>query len=180
MNREFIFNSTIAENISGFIEEKKSLGYKYFNESKWMEKFDRYWSCHGYGNTGLTFDNLSGWLEKRDCEGEKCLATRISVIRQFSLYLNGLGIPSYVPPIDVRYSKPVIHLIRPDEMAALFHEIEILTFHFSLFFLLNLLLFSALFLACFRSITCTNAGPPGHLIFIDIPKMRDKSGQASL
>lgn len=124
MNREFKFNSTIAESISGFIEEKKSLGYKYFNESKWMEKFDRYWSCHGYGNTGLTVDNLSGWLEKRDCEGEKCLATRISVIRQFSFYLNGLGIPSYVPPIDVRYSKPVIHLIRPDEMAALFHEID--------------------------------------------------------
>ena len=115
MRREFVFNSAIAESISGFLQEKKSMGYKYFNESKWMEKFDQYWNSHGYGDTGLTIENLSEWLEKRDCEGEKCLSTRVSVIRQFSSYLNGLGIPSYFPPLDARYSKPVIHLIRPDE-----------------------------------------------------------------
>lgn len=124
MRREFVFSSAIAESISGFLQEKKSMGYKYFNESKWMEKFDQYWSSHGYGDTGLTVENLSEWLEKRDCEGEKCLTTRVSVIRQFSFYLNGLGIPSYIPPLDAHYSKPVIHLIRPDEMAALFLEID--------------------------------------------------------
>ncbi len=124
MRREFVFSSAIAESISGFLQEKKSMGYKYFNESKWMEKFDQYWSSHGYGDTRLTVENLSEWLEKRDCEGEKCLTTRVSVIRQFSFYLNGLGIPSYIPPLDAHYSKPVIHLIRPDEMAALFLEID--------------------------------------------------------
>ena len=124
MRRGFVFNSAIAESISGFLQEKKSMGYKYFNESKWMEKFDQYWNSHGYGDTGLTIENLSEWLEKRDCEGEKCLSTQVSVIRQFSSYLNGLGIPSYFPPLDARYSKPVIHLIRPDEMAALFLEID--------------------------------------------------------
>ncbi len=124
MSREFVFNSAIAERISGFLDEKKSLGYKYFNESKWMEKFDRYWSSHGYGDVGLTAENLSSWLEKRECEGEACLATRVSVIRQFSAYLNGLGISSYFPPMDVRCTKPAIHLVRPDEMAALFLEID--------------------------------------------------------
>lgn len=124
MSKEFIFESAIASYINGFIEEKRALGYKYVNESKWMKKFDTYWFEHGYGETGLTVDNLSGWVRKRDCEGAKCLATRISVIRQFSLYLNGLGISSYFPPIEVRYSKPLIHLLNKAELKELFQRID--------------------------------------------------------
>lgn len=40
------------------------------------------------------------------------------------MYLNGLGISSYCPPIEVRPSKPVIHLPAGDEIAALFAEID--------------------------------------------------------
>lgn len=124
MVNEFSYKSTIAGHIRGFIAEKKALGYKYFNESKWMKKFDDYWLRSGYAETGLTYENLSGWVRKRDCEGAKCLATRISVIRQFSIYLNGLGIPSYCPPIEVRYPKPMIHLLSKGEIRELFYQID--------------------------------------------------------
>lgn len=124
MPREFVFNSAIGSRIRGFINEKQSMGYKYFNESKWMEKFDRYWNGHGYGDTGLTVENLEEWLQKRDCEGAKCTATRISVIREFSLYLNGLGIYSYYPSIDIRYTKPPVHVFTNDETKAVFREID--------------------------------------------------------
>lgn len=40
MTKEFIFKSAIAPYIEGFIEEKHLQGYKYFNEAKWMKKFD--------------------------------------------------------------------------------------------------------------------------------------------
>ena len=36
MAEEIIYTSSIAGWIIGFIQEKKSLGYKYYNESKWM------------------------------------------------------------------------------------------------------------------------------------------------
>lgn len=124
MSKAIKYNSSIAGWITGFIDEKKSLGYKYYNESKWMRLFDTYWAGQGYGETGLTPRNLSGWVQKRDTEGEKCLAARISVIRQFSIYLNGLGISSYCPPIEVRPSKPVIHLLVGNEITELFTEID--------------------------------------------------------
>lgn len=88
MAEEIIYTSSIAEWITGFVQEKKSLGYKYFNESKWMRMFDNYWTEHGYDAAGLTQENLSGWIKKRDTEGEKCFATRVCVIRQFAKYLN--------------------------------------------------------------------------------------------
>jgi integrase/recombinase XerD len=124
MSKEFVYESSIACHIKGFIEEKKSLGYKYFNESKWMKKFDDYWIAYGYKKTGLTIENLADWIQKRSCEGAKCLVTRISVIRQFSIYLNGLGIPSYCPPIEVRYTKPLIHLLTEPEIKELFTQID--------------------------------------------------------
>lgn len=124
MNKAIKYKSTIARWITGFIDEKKALGYKYYSESKWMRQFDAYWIDHDYEETGLTPENLSGWVKKRDTEGEKCLAARISVIRQFSIYLNGLGISSYYPPIEVRPPKPVIHLPADDEIAELFVEID--------------------------------------------------------
>jgi len=124
MSKEFVYESPIACHIKGFIEEKKSLGYRYFTESKWMKKFDDYWIAHGYKDTGLTVGNLADWVQKRECEGTKCLVTRISVIRQFSIYLNGLGIPSYYPPIEVRYAKPLIHLLAAPEIKELFTQID--------------------------------------------------------
>ena len=97
MVKEITYNSCIAEWIEAFIQEKKSLGYAYYNESKWMRRFDSYWDDHGYGKEGLTQETVARWMEKRDCEGVKCLATRVSVVRQYSNFLNGLGIGSYCP-----------------------------------------------------------------------------------
>lgn len=124
MTKEFIFESAIAPYIEGFIEEKHLQGYKYFNGTKWMKKFDEYWIAHGYGKTGLTIENLDQWRQKRDCEGTNCQTARITVVRQFSVYLNGLGIPSYFLPIDARCTKPLIHVLCDEEISALFNEID--------------------------------------------------------
>lgn len=124
MANEITYNSCIAEWIEGFVREKKSLGYKYYNESKWMRNFDSYWTDHGYGKEGLSQETIAEWIKKRDNEGMKCLATRISVIRQYSIYLNGLGIASYYPPLEPRYPKAVIHLLTGGEISELFSMID--------------------------------------------------------
>lgn len=53
MADRIIYTSSIAEWITGFVQEKKSLGYQYFNESKWMRMFDNYWTEHGYDAGGI-------------------------------------------------------------------------------------------------------------------------------
>lgn len=89
-----------------------------------MRQFDRYWAEHGYGMEGLTQENIAGWMKRRDSEGTKYLSTRISVIRQYAVYLIGLGIESYFPPLDIRYPKAVIHLPTDAEIKALFGRID--------------------------------------------------------
>ena len=124
MTEDIRYESCVSEWISGFVHEKQSLGYKYYNESKWMRHFDRYWIEHGYRKEGLTQENIAGWIKKRDGEGTKCQATRVSVIRQYAIYLIGLGIESYFPPLDIQYPKAVIHLPTDEEIFSLFAEID--------------------------------------------------------
>lgn len=51
MSKAIKYKSPIAGWIAGFIDAKKSLGYKYHNESKWMKQFDTYWTDQGYEET---------------------------------------------------------------------------------------------------------------------------------
>lgn len=124
MHKEVSFNSAIGHHIQGFIDEKQAAGYKYHNESLWMEKFDAYWQSHNYGDSGLTQENLEEWLRKRDTEGTGCLRHRTSVIREFSIYLNGLGILSYYPAIEVRYPKPPAYVLTDEELKAFFYQAD--------------------------------------------------------
>lgn len=75
MLKDITYGSCISKWIYGFIHEKTSLGYKYYNEAKWMRQFDRYWAEHGYGMEGLTQENIAGWMKKRDSEGTKPVHT---------------------------------------------------------------------------------------------------------
>jgi len=124
MSKESIYKSELAHHITGFIDEKRALGYKYINGFRIMRRFDEYWAEHRYGETGLTADNLADWIQKKECEGSGQLRNRIIVVRQFSSYLNGLCIPSYIPPLDVRRERPLRHLLSKPEIKALFTQID--------------------------------------------------------
>ena len=124
MSVKTMFKSPIAGEIEGFIAEKQAMGFKYEEETAVMRRFDEYWSAHGYGRTGLTPGNLEKWCRKSDTEGAGSLEERISVIRQFARYLNGIGMSSYVAPITVKYSPPLPHLFTKDELQGLFHQID--------------------------------------------------------
>ncbi len=124
MSKVSHFKSSIAGEIEDFIAEKQSLGFNYEEEGRVLRRFDKYWFDHGYSRTGLTPGNTEEWCRKSDTEGAGSLEQRISVIRQLAKYLNGIGISSYVAPINVRYIPPLPHLFTKDEIKALFDQID--------------------------------------------------------
>lgn len=124
MSNEFVYKSPIAHHIMGFIEEKIALGYKYITETRIMKRFDKYWYEHGYGEVGLTKENLSDWILKSDNESAAQLRNRVVVIRQFSKYLNSMSIHSYIPPLKIHCEKPIRHILSKQEIEALFSEID--------------------------------------------------------
>lgn len=124
MPNEPAYKSTLAKEIADFISEKHALGFKYTEEAGIMRRFDEYWSAHGYEKAGLSVDNLADWCLVGDSEGAGSFRERVSVVRQFSKYLNGIGIVSYTLPIKVKYSAPLPHLFTKSEVKELFLQID--------------------------------------------------------
>ncbi|MBR0079627.1 MAG: tyrosine-type recombinase/integrase [Synergistaceae bacterium] len=124
MHNNYTYTSSLSNHISNFIAEKQSLGYKYQNEAYWMKNFDDYWRNFGYNEVGLTPENISEWLIQRENESSKTLSTRLCVIREFSKYLNGLGIQSYIPNYSVKLKQPFKHKFTQSEISDLFAQID--------------------------------------------------------
>lgn len=116
--------SCLSFHLQRFLDEKHSQGYSYETETYWLKQFDNYWFEHNYQFVNLTQESLEDWIQKRNCEGKKCQATRISVIREFSFYLNGLGIYSYIPLLSVHYNRPDIHILSDEEIEEVFYKID--------------------------------------------------------
>lgn len=124
MNRVFTFHSVLGQYIQNFIEEKQKQGYKYSLQSYLMSRFDIYWKEHGFLFINLTQSALEDWAKKRSCESKEYQYNRICVVREFAKYMNGIGIDSYVLPINIRRTLPLIHVLCDDEIAAVFEKID--------------------------------------------------------
>lgn len=124
MNSRYSYKSVLGTHIKNFIKEKRAQGYSYQAQAYLMGNFDAYWADHTYTFVGLTPESLDGWTKKRDSENKGYLHNRISVVREFSRYLNGLGISSYIPPFSFRRNKPLVYVLCDEETAELFDKID--------------------------------------------------------
>lgn len=124
MRNKIVYQSSLSAEITGFINEKQAMGFKYIEAARLMRRFDKYWSSHSYDKIGLSSQNLADWCHMGDTEGAGSLKQKLSVIRQFSIYLNGIGLTSYVLPIKVKYEVPLPHIFTKSELRELFFQID--------------------------------------------------------
>lgn len=105
------FRSCMAPLIISYVDFKRSLGYK-FQYTYVLRSLDRFLCEHAYESMALSEEILSKWSERRLNESDVSWYKRIDDIRNLSIYLNGIGYPSYVPRLPKRYIttfKPYIY-----------------------------------------------------------------------
>ena len=118
------FHSSISDYLQSFIDYKRALGYKYGSEAYILHRFDDYWEEECGSETVITRESLEGWVEKQPNEGASSRSARISVVRQFALFMNGMGKESYVPMEKYVKDHPVIHILSSEEIIDLFRAID--------------------------------------------------------
>lgn len=116
--------SHLAGYMTDFICLKRSLGYKYNDEAYFLSQFARYWAETGDGSIILTHENVAPYLEQRETETRRSHSHRIAVLKQFTKYMNHIGLPCFIPDKDIRYPKPIIHILSDAEISSLFVEID--------------------------------------------------------
>lgn len=81
-----VFNSHFSYELQVFLETKRASGYKYESESWILSRLDKYF----YDNSimELTVESILGWTEKRKTESVKTHSIRVTILRQFCVFLN--------------------------------------------------------------------------------------------
>lgn len=122
--KSYPFTSVLSHSLQGFLDEKRALGFKYETEEYVLHCFDRYWAEVNGQSEEITMESLAGWVKQKPTEGKSSQSQRICVVRQFSLYRNGIGIASYIPTEKIHRPRPIVHILSLSEIKELFRVID--------------------------------------------------------
>ena len=118
------FQSCFGPYIEKFIQEKRDAGFSYESEEWKLKHFDAFCTEESITEPVLTRELAYAWGALRDDEALVTCSGRVSILRQFALYLTTLGMDAYIPSRFFKAEKKVIHILSDEEIMALFEAID--------------------------------------------------------
>ena len=124
INLKYNYESVFAPYIEGLINQKKSCGFIYDNQEYGFKKFDDFCIYHKYSNPLITREIAMEWAVQRDTESINFRNQRVSFLRQLSLYMNSLGIESYIPRQQPSAAVNIPYIPDSNDLRELFKVID--------------------------------------------------------
>jgi len=125
------YKSSLAPFFTSYVEFKRSLGYK-MQYTYVFKNLDRFLCERAYESIGFSEEILSSWCERRANEGEVTWYKRIVDVKNFAVYLNGLGYPSFVPRLPKGYSSTFTpYIFSHEDLTRFFASCDLLDYHAS-------------------------------------------------
>jgi integrase len=120
------YSSAFAAYISGMIEQKRALGYKYESQTSMLKRFDQFCLERYPNETTLSREIMLAWAQKRPGEHPATLQSRMTPVRELSKYMLRLGINVYVFPkgMQSRVPRYVPHIYSNDELKRIFVQTD--------------------------------------------------------
>lgn len=123
---DIIYNGPFGQHIENHVELKQSVGYKYIAEAEHLKRFDTF-TLEKYNSvTALTKEIVLDWCKKKPYEAQANQCIRASIIRQFSKYLDSIGVDAYIIPKNYypQEMQYVPHIYTDEELKRFFPETE--------------------------------------------------------
>lgn len=121
---EYDYKSSFGCHIKNLIDLKRKNGFIYDSEAYQLKKFDEFCITVGERGPGISRELVMKWGTLRNTESRAYLSRRIAAVRQLCIYMNSIGINSYVPKIFTHKSGYISHVLGDDEIAAFFNELD--------------------------------------------------------
>lgn len=121
-----IFSSKLAPYMTGLIEQKRALGYKYNAQVKMLRKFDAFCLEQFPNESTVTKEMLDIWGAKRSYEHPGTLRNRVTVVSHLAVYMVSLGQDAFIFPTNECPKEPkyIPHIYSEDELHRLFRQID--------------------------------------------------------
>ena len=118
------FQSCFAPYLEQFINEKRSLGFKYDHREWDLKHFDAFCVEEGITEPNLTNELIKKWGTLREGEALATCSNRTSALRQFAMFLVPLGIEAYIPSNFYKASKTIAHILSIEELKSFFENVD--------------------------------------------------------
>lgn len=118
------YRSVFSSYIAGLIIQKKACGYAYDYEAYLLKKFDDFCVINDYTDAAITREIAMEWAIQRDTESANSRNQRVSFLRQLSLYMNSMGVESYIPTQHASSATSVPYIPTADDLKQLFEVID--------------------------------------------------------
>ncbi len=114
--------SVFADYISGLIEQKRALGYKYESQPAILKRFDTFCLERHPNETELSRKIVLDWAIKQPNEKPATLQGRITPVSELAKYMLRLGISAFILPKGIlpRVSRYIPHIYTNDELKRIF------------------------------------------------------------
>jgi integrase len=128
-SNKYDFNGFVGdfrELLIQFVEMKRALGFDYVAEADQLKRFSQFTLKFTIKNHAITKELADAWTEKRPNERDRTMKHRISILRQFALFLSNLGYEEYIPVCRARINRHfyVPYIFTPEQLRSFFTECE--------------------------------------------------------
>jgi len=122
--KEYI--SMFSEYITGLIEQKQSMGYKYHTEAAVLNRFDLFCRTHYPQMKTLNREIVLHWSEQQSGEHPSTLQGRITPVRELARYMIRNGHPAFILPEGTVPKCPryLPHIYSNDELKRIFIQTD--------------------------------------------------------
>lgn len=100
--KQFIFDGPFKDFCYPYVEYKRSMGYKFGESALYNLRYmDDFFKRYNMDELTLTKEMVKDYTAKRGNEAAKTQHMRMSLIRQFALFMNSIGYDFYVHPKEL-------------------------------------------------------------------------------
>jgi len=120
------YTSAFAPHITGLIEQKRALGYKYDGQPAILRRFDDFCTQNYPNEAVLNREIMMAWAIRRPSEHPATLQGRLTPVRELAKFMTRLGIPAYIMPKGLlpRIPRYMPHIYSNDELMKIFEQTD--------------------------------------------------------
>ena len=124
MHKKYVYSSVFANLLNDYISAHREAGFMYDNPAYWLYRFDQYCAKKQVKEAIITKPLFEAWASKSDSETKTTQNNRLQAVRNFSVYLNTLGISGYIPLNLPRPEKVVPYLMTDEDIREFFKQVD--------------------------------------------------------
>ncbi|MCO5386918.1 MAG: hypothetical protein NHB14_15405 [Desulfosporosinus sp.] len=123
MHKHYEYSSVFADFIASYISERRNAGFMFDNPAYWLYRFDQFCVDSRITEPFLTKELFDSWSILSPTETKTTQNNRLTSLRCFGVYLNTIGIYSYVPHMLPKAEKTVPYLMDDQDVQSFLNKL---------------------------------------------------------